>query len=239
MKLNRITAVSAGAVIIALGTMGGSVAGGLVTSAQIKDGAVHQVDLSDGVVTLLHQAGPAGPRGATGATGATGAIGAIGAIGAKGATGATGARGATGATGAKGATGDTGAAGAQGPKGDPGAPGAPGKDGKDGVSNLIAGAGYTNTWNGDDGTTLQTAREECPAGQYALGGGFSTWGGDKDLGGDNKNIQITVSAPYFEGEYKPVDAAGNFRPTEWVVKGYNNGNTDQIVRAWVTCASVN
>jgi hypothetical protein len=114
-----------------------------------------------------------------------------------------------------------------------------GKDGKDGVTNLIAGAGYLTTWEGDKGANLQTVREECPAGQYALGGGFSTWGGDKDLGGDNKNIQVTVSAPYFEGAYVPVDDAGNFRPTEWVVKGYNNGETNQIVRAWVTCAKVN
>ena len=126
-------------------------------------------------------------------------------------------------------------AGIQGPAG---ADGTDGTDGKDGVSNLIAGAGYTTTWEGDGGATLQTVREECPAGQYALGGGFSTWGGDKDLGGDNKNIVVTVSAPYFEGEYVPVDEAGNFRPTEWVVKGYNNGDSDQIVRAWVTCATI-
>jgi hypothetical protein len=114
-----------------------------------------------------------------------------------------------------------------------------GADGKDGVTNLIAGAGYTTTWEGDSGASLQTVREECPAGQYALGGGWSTWGGDKDLGGDNKDIVVTVSAPYFEGEYQPVDEAGNFRPTEWVVKGFNLGDTDQIVRAWVTCADVN
>jgi hypothetical protein len=131
--------------------------------------------------------------------------------------------------GPRGPQGEQGPQGEKGPKGDKGEPG---------VSNLIAGAGYQQTWKGDNGATLQTSREECPAGQYALGGGFSTWGGDKDLGGDNKNIQVTVSAPYFEGEYKPVDEAGNFRPTEWVVKGYNNGSTDQIVRAWVTCADV-
>ena len=129
-------------------------------------------------------------------------------------------------------------AGKDGVDGVDGAPGKDGVDGKDGVTNLIAGAGYTQTWKGDGGTELQTSREECPAGQYALGGGYSTWGGDKDLGGDNKNIQVTVSAPYFEGEYIPVDEAGNFRPTEWVVKGYNNGTTDQIVRAWVVCATV-
>jgi hypothetical protein len=132
----------------------------------------------------------------------------------------------------------TGPEGPAGADGTDGTNGTDGKDGKDGVSNLSAGAGYSTTWAGDGGATLQTAREECPAGQYALGGGFSTWGGDKDLGGDNKFIVVTVSAPYFEGEYIPVDEAGNFRPTEWVVKGYNNGDTDQIVRAWVTCATI-
>jgi hypothetical protein len=132
----------------------------------------------------------------------------------------------------EGSKGETGAKGAPGPQGPEG------PKGRSGVSNLIAGAGYTTEWTGDKGATLQTAREECPAGQYALGGGFSTFGGDKDLGGDNKDIQVTVSAPYFEGDYKPVDEAGNFRPTEWVVKGFNNGTTAQVVRAWVTCADI-
>jgi hypothetical protein len=36
-----------------------------------------------------------------------------------------------------------------------------------------------------------------------------------------------------------VDAAGNFRPDQWVVRGYNSGDSAQIVRAWVTCAEVN
>ena len=85
----------------------------------------------------------------------------------------------------------------QGMKGDPGEQG---PKGEPGVANLIAGSGYHTTWVGDQGATLQTVREECPAGQYALGGGWSTWGGDKDLGGDNQNIRVTVSAPYFEGD---------------------------------------
>lgn len=137
--------------------------------------------------------------------------------------------------------GTPGATGPAGPAGSDGSDGADGKDGKDGapgISHLIAGSGYSTTWKGDGGDTLQTVREECPAGQYALGGGYSTWGGDKDLGGDNRNIVVTVSAPYFEGDYVPADDAGNFRPTEWVVKGYNLGTSDQIVRAWVTCANV-
>jgi hypothetical protein len=160
-----------------------------------------------------------------------------GAPGPKGDTGPAGAVGPAGAAGPKGDTGAPGPTGSQGPVGPAGAKGDKGAQGDPGLSNVIAGAGYKNSWVGDGGATLQTARGECPAGQYAIGGGFSTWGGDKDLGGDNKNIQITVSAPYFEGNYVPVDEGGDFRPTEWVIKGYNNGNTDQIVRPWVVCAN--
>ena len=145
-----------------------------------------------------------------------------------------GAQGPKGDQGDQGPKGDQGIQGEQGPKGDTGPQGV---QGDPGLSNVIAGAGYTDTWTGDNGASLHTSRGECPAGQYAIGGGFSTWGGDKDLGGDNKDIQITVSAPYFEGDYKPVDDAGNFRPTEWVIKGYNNGSTDQVVRPWVVCAN--
>jgi hypothetical protein len=114
------------------------------------------------------------------------------------------------------------------------------------LSDVIAGAGYTHTWAGDNGSELNTIIESCPEGQVALGGGFSMWGGSDvnaggtayDLGGDNKNIQVTVSAPYYEEHYDESKYGGNIRPTEWVVKGYNNGDTAQIVRTWVTCATV-
>jgi hypothetical protein len=136
--------------------------------------------------------------------------------------------GATGPQGPKGDTGDTGAQGPQGDTGDQGPKGEPG------LSNVNAGADYTHTWPAHSDKEMIVS--QCPAGQVAVGGGYSTWGGDKDLGGDNQNIQVTVSAPYFEGEYKPVDDAGNFLPTEWVIEGYNRGPADQIVRAWVVCA---
>jgi hypothetical protein len=110
-----------------------------------------------------------------------------------------------------------------------------GKDGKDGVANVSANAVYTNTWKGDGGDQLNTIVEKCGDGQVALGGGYSTNNGDRDLGGDNKNIQITVSAPYTDN-YVPVNDNGDLRPDEWIIKGYNNGDSDQIVRAWVVCA---
>lgn len=119
-----------------------------------------------------------------------------------------------------------------------------GADGAPGLSNIQAGADYTHVWKGTapDGTVggLQTIVAACKDGQYAISGGYSTWGGDKyDLGGDNNLIQITVSAPATEN-YVPIsDTNSNFRPTEWVVKGYNHGDKDQIVRAWVVCADAN
>lgn len=126
-----------------------------------------------------------------------------------------------------------------------------GKDGAPGLSNIQAGADYTHVWPGNvvkttDGQTtyrghsdaeLQTIVAKCQDGQYAVSGGYSTWGGSYDLGGDtHDNIKITVSAPMTEN-YVPIsDTNSNFRPTEWVVKGYNYGSQDQIVRAWVVCA---
>ena len=38
--------------------------------------------------------------------------------------------------------------------------------------------------------------------------------------------------------YAPVDEAGNFRADQWVVRGFNNGDSQVDVRAWVTCAKV-
>ncbi len=236
---SRTAAVVAGVTAVVALTGTGAVAGQMIGSPEIRDGGVKSVDIASDAVGKSEITDEAVGWGELNGyakdqidarAGKDGADGAAGTAGTAGADGKDGLNGADGLAGKDGATGPVGPMGPQGPKGDKGAPG---------LSNLIAGAGYTDTWVGDGGASLQTARGECPAGQYALGGGFSTWGGDKDLGGDNKNIQVTVSAPYFEGEYIPVDEAGNFRPTEWVIKGYNNGTTDQIVRPWVVCATVN
>jgi hypothetical protein len=124
--------------------------------------------------------------------------------------------------------------------------GVPGKNGTAGLANVTTGAGYTHTWAGDGGATLNTIVSKCGPGQVALGGGFSTWGGSDtnesglpyDLGGDNKEIQVTVSAPYTGEQYDPTKYHGDIRPDRWVVKGYNNGHTDQIVRTWVVCADI-
>jgi hypothetical protein len=116
--------------------------------------------------------------------------------------------------------------------------------GTDGLSSPIVGSGYAGLgahdyWAAHSyGETLET----CPAGQTAIGGGYSQDAstgvdGKYDLGG-KADVQVTVSAPYFKGEYAPVDEAGNFRADQWVVRGYNNSDQPVDVRAWVVCADI-
>ena len=120
-----------------------------------------------------------------------------------------------------------------------------GLEGESSVGNVTAGAGYNHTWPGSS-DVLNTIVAKCDEGQIALSGGFSTWGGSDvnesglayDLGGDNENINVTVSAPYTGEAYDENKYGGNIRPDRWVVKGYNHGATDQIVRAWVVCADL-
>ena len=63
----------------------------------------------------------------------------------------------------------------------------------DSGSDLIVGAGYNSTWAAHSyGETIET----CPEGQYAIGGGYSAFGGYQthpgyDLGGENRNIEVT------------------------------------------------
>ena len=116
--------------------------------------------------------------------------------------------------------------GPRGPKGDPG------------VADPVTDGPYTTTWEGDNGATLQTATVKCDEGKVAIGGGFSGQGGADDTGTEaDKDLQITASYPYTD-DYQPVNDRGSFVPNEWVVKGFNNGNTPHIVRPWVTCADV-
>src|SRR4051812_21707181 len=62
-------------------TVGGATAGSLITSHQIKDGAVHRVDLSKGVQAKLDKVGTAGVNGTNGADGKNGNDGANGSDG--------------------------------------------------------------------------------------------------------------------------------------------------------------
>ena len=105
-----------------------------------------------------------------------------------------------------------------------------------GLSHLVTDGPYTTTWVGDSGATLQTAIVKCDPGYYATGGGFSGAGGDLDTGTTAyKDLQVIASYPYADPVVS-VNARGSIRPNEWVVRGFNNGTTDLIVRPWVTCA---
>jgi hypothetical protein len=106
-----------------------------------------------------------------------------------------------------------------------------------GLSHLLTDARYTTTWTGDGGAELQIATAKCDPGYFAVGGGFSGAGGDaQDTGGaEYKAVQVVASFPYADPAVG-VNARGSIRPNEWVLKGFNNGADDLIVRPWVTCA---
>jgi len=108
-----------------LGTDGGAIFGGSVTSPQFCLGA--------SCVTSWPP-GPTGPQGPQGPIGATGPQGDRGLTGWTGPTGATGPQGPAGPTGATGATGAIGATGPQGPQGPIGSTGATGATGPQGAS---------------------------------------------------------------------------------------------------------
>lgn len=234
MMKNKIVLAAAAVVGVVALTSGGAVAGALITSADIKDNTVQSRDLKDGKGVGEADLKP-------GLAAKVNAVGS-GEQGPAGPKGDTGAQGPAGPAGAQGPKGD---AGERGPKGDAGADGADGADGQDGADGTsnpsAAGAGYDTTWAANSyGETVET----CAPGEYVTGGGYSTWGGfngdnSKDLGGGNLDIQVTVAAPYVSSDaaYVPIsDADSRFYADRFVVRGFNHGDTDQIVRAWALCA---
>jgi hypothetical protein len=134
-------------------------------------------------------------------------------------------------------------------------PGTDGKPGSDGVTKLEAdspypgatqladnpgnGANSTVKFVGDKGATLQRAWVQCAEGKFAIGGGFQR--ADEAVA-SIKNLQIVTSAAtqVEDGKevYKPIDGdkAGSVKPNAWLVEGFNNGDTDLIVRPSVVCA---
>lgn len=139
----------------------------------------------------------------------------------------------------------------------PGTDGKAGANGTDGVTKLEAdspypsatqladhegnGANSTVKFVGDKGATLQRAWVQCADGKSAIGGGFQR--ADESVA-SIKNLQIVTSAAtqIKDGKevYNPIegDAAGSVKPNAWLVEGFNNGDTDLIVRPSVVCAVV-
>ena len=106
-----------------------------------------------------------------------------------------------------------------------------------GLSHLVTDGTYNNTWPGGDGTALRTATVKCDPGYYATGGGFSGAGDTQDTGGAAyKDVQIIASYPYADPVTTYNNGRDSIRANEWVVKGFNNGTEDLVVRPWVICA---
>lgn len=104
-------------------------------------------------------------------------------------------------------------------------------------------------WTGDDGAKLHTSWVTCAPGQVATGGGFST-ADEGDTGPDapEKGFQVANSSPAqvdqngkvttIAGGYTeiPGDPNGAFKPNGWVVQGWNNNDSGElIVRPFVVC----
>ena len=185
---SRAGAVMAGAAVLAtLSGIGGAVAAGQIGSADIRDGALHSVDLAKGSVQS-----PAILNGTVKQADLSSDLQALLAVpGTKGAKGDTGEKGAKGDTGEKGAKGDTGADGARGPQGAQGTAGAPGAPGVQGVPEGVQAPGVPGVQGvpGDDGLSgyrrvisvvpinaaNQTFAVSCPGGTNVVGGGVSGW----------------------------------------------------------------
>ena len=166
------------------------------------------------------QRGTPGPRGPIGPQGPAGPAGQQGANGARGLTGANGAPGAKGDQGIQGIQGPPGA---QGPKGDRGATGTAGHDGAPGPTGP-RGATGTAGINGStiiaveaDGVSGQkTTTVNCPAGDFALSGGFSAQG------------SVTES-------YRSNSSGNPTGNTSWTVT-QSSGNTDSL-KVYVYCVA--
>ena len=90
----------------------------------------------------------------------------------------------------------------------------------------------------------------CGTDKVALGGGFSA--ADNGVAA-NRGLQIVSSAPaqIVGGEVvsstggagftpTPGDPAFSFKPNGWLVEGYNNNASGElVVRPWVVCAEIN
>jgi hypothetical protein len=214
----------------------------------------------NGAAGLLGSPGAPGEAGPEGEAGPRGETGVAGAPGAAGPQGETGVQGEAGTPGPEGAQGPAGPAGPQGPKGDPGTPGLQGEAGPPGTPGLAnvesdgpspgttdlstlpeQGANSTAKWVGDAGATLQRSWVQCAPGKTAIGGGYSR---GEETPATLKNLQVLTSSPaqIKDGELvtEPIegDAAQSIRPNGWLVEGFNNGDTELVVRPWVICAEV-
>jgi hypothetical protein len=108
-----------------------------------------------------------------------------------------------------------------------------------GYTVLSQGDNSRDLWKADSGASLQASWVKCAPGKVALGGGFSR--ADESAEAIH-GLQIVSSRPATYQYGKEVstgikgDPDGSIRPNAWVVEGFNNGSTtDLVVRPWVVC----
>jgi hypothetical protein len=241
--LGRACAVIAGAsLLLTLGGVGGAVAAALVTSADIKDQTIRARDIADGGVASSEVRNES----VLGADVAPGTL-----AGRQMRDGSVGL--ADLSTGVRTELAQRAQDGVAGLETDGARPGV--TQLKDFPGN---GENSTGIWAAGPAGRLQVAWVQCPQGKTALGGGYSR---DAETTAALRGLQVITSAPAqidttksddpatpgdervvsMGTTYAPIpdDAAKSFVPDGWVVEGFNNSNTDLIVRPWVTCAAVN
>lgn len=98
-----------------------------------------------------------------------------------------------------------------------------------GLTGLTTTVNY-QAWQGDQGEALQSTSATCDAGKYALGGGYHVVGPAGDPYG-KENITVVSSSPTDSQD------GGHFAPDSWSVRGYNDGDAEYKVIAYVTCAA--
>lgn len=209
IRNNRVATVAIGAtVLVALGSAGGAVAAGMVGSIDIRNESIRSVDIKDGQVRLSDINDRAEAQ----------------------------LRGQDGKDGVDGVDGKDGA------KGEPGVANIEADGPYPGATKLTNGDNSTAKWAAGKPNELQSSWVMCAPGKVALGGGFSR----ADEGAAAfKGLQIVTSQPVqvVNGNpqaYTPIegDADGSFVPNGWLVEGFNNGDTELIVRPHVVCADV-
>lgn len=112
-----------------------------------------------------------------------------------------------------------------------------------GATELQDGDNSTAKWVVDEGANLQQSWVMCAPGKTAVGGGFSRADeGAAAIKGlqivTSQPVQVVDGNPQ---AYTPIegDVDGSYVPNGWLVEGFNNGATELIVRPHVICATVN
>ena len=132
--------------------------------------------------------------------------------------------GAPGANGEHGTNGEHGAKGEKGEKGEQGEKGDTGPTGPPGILNVAVRKVRTEVGWDSDGR--QSIRAQCPAGQFALGGGFSS-----DATAPNQ-VNIVTNDPIFVDAQGDEEEADGGLANAWEVEGFYTGSGTVMVGAW-------